>query len=133
MIEQSAERRRAIRYRMHTPVIFRWKRPDNVHLQGEGITRDMSVAGVFVLTAACPPPNVVVKMEILLPISDGASKLRMKSDMTVLRVEHDIADNKRSGFSAAGKGFSLHTFSKKASRLVADLIKESKGPVKGQE
>lgn len=124
--EKSAERRRAIRYRMRTPVIFRWKGPDNVHLQGEGVTRDMSVAGVFVLTAACPPSNAVVQVEVLLPVSDGASKVRMKSEMTVLRVEHDIADTNRSGFSAIGKGFSLRTFSKKASRVVAGLIKNSK-------
>jgi hypothetical protein len=131
--EQSVERRRTIRYRMRTPVVFRWKGPDNEHFQGEGVTRDMSVAGVFVLTAACPPPNAVVQMEVLLPVSDGASKVRMKSDMTVLRLEHDIADNKRSGFSAAGKGFSLRTFSKKASRLVAGLIKGSKESMVGQE
>ena len=131
--EQSAERRRTIRYRMRTPVIFRWKGPDNVRLQGEGVTRDMSVAGVFVLTAMCPPANAVVQMEVLLPLSDGASKMRMKSDMTVLRLEHDIADNKRSGFSAVGKGFSVRTFSKKASRRVAYLIKESEESVERQE
>lgn len=118
---------------MRTPVIFRWKGPNNVHLQGEGVTRDMSVAGLFVLTIACPPPNAVVEMEVLLPLSDGASKMRMKSEMTVMRVEHDIADTKRSGFSVMGKGFSLRTFSKKASRLVASLISESEKTVKGQE
>ncbi len=131
--EQSAERRRAIRYRMSTSVVFRWEGPDNELFQGEGVTRDMSVAGVFVLTATCPPPNAVVQMEVLLPVSDGASKVRMKSDMTVMRVEHDIADTKQSGFSAAGKRFSLRTFSKQASRRVADLIKESKETVKAQE
>ena len=131
--EQSAEQRRTIRYRMRTPAIFRWKGPNNERFQGEGVTRDMSVAGLFVLTATCPPPNAEVQMEVFLPISDGASKVRMKSEMTVLRVEHDIADNKRSGFSAVGKGFSLRTFSKKASRLVAGLIKDSKASMEGQE
>jgi hypothetical protein len=53
--------------------------------------------------------------------------------MTILRVEHDIADNKRSGFSTMSKGFSLRTFSKKASRLVTGLIKNSKQTVKGQD
>ncbi len=108
-------------------------RANNKRFQGEGITRDISVVGVFVLTATCPPTNAVVQMEVLLPISDGESKVRMKSDMTVLRVEQDIADTKRSGFSAFGKGFSLRTFSEKASRLVAGLIKESKESVERQE
>jgi hypothetical protein len=133
MIEQSAERRNAIRYRMKNSVIFYWKGPDDTRFQGEGFTRDMSVAGVFIFTATCPPANAAVRMEVFLPFSDGASKARMKSDMVVLRVEHDIADTKRSGFSAVGKGFSLRTFSKKASRLVAGLIKESEQTVKMQE
>lgn len=114
---------------MTTAVIFRWKGPGNERFQGEGVTRDMSVAGIFVLTATCPPANASVQMEVLLPISDGASRARMKSDMRVLRVEHDIAGNKRSGFSALGTGFSLRTFSKKASRLVAELIDESEEAV----
>ena len=118
---------------MSTSVIFYWKGPDNGRFQGEGVTRDMSVAGVFVLTATCPPANAVVQMEVLLPISDGASKARMKADMMVLRVEHDIGGNKRSGFSAVGKGFTLRTFSNHASRFVADLIKDSEEIVERQE
>jgi hypothetical protein len=105
--------------------MFRWSGPENGHYQGEGVTRDMSVAGAFVLTATCPPPNAVLQMEVFLPLSDGGSKALMKADMVVLRVEHDIAANQRSGFSAVGKGFSLRTVSERASRLVDGLIKES--------
>ena len=123
--EYPVERRKGIRYRMNASVMFRWSGPGNGHFQGEGVTRDMSLAGAFVLTATCPPPNAVVQMEVFLPLSDGASKALMKADMLVLRVEHDIAGNKRSGFSAVGTGFLLRTFSERASRGVADLIKES--------
>src|SRR5882762_7632289 len=100
---------------MNASVIFRWKGPGNELFQSEGVTRDMSVAGVFVLSSACPPVNAVVQVEVLLPLLGGVSKARMKADMTVLRVEHDIAGNKQSGFSGVGKGFSLSTFSKQAS------------------
>ena len=124
------ERRKAIRYRLGTAVIFRWSGPANERFQGEGFTRDMSVAGVFVLTPTCPPANAEIQMEVLLPISDGLSNARMKSKMAVLRVEHDIAENKRSGFSAVGPGFSLRTFSKKASRIVAGIIKTSQEATK---
>src|SRR5579871_241894 len=126
-MEPSVERRKAIRYRMRTPVIFRWSGPDHERFQGEGVTRDMSVAGVFVLTDTCPPPDAAIQMEVLLPFLDGPSNARLKSQMTVLRVEHDIAENKRSGFSAHCAGFSLRTFSKKASRVVDAMIKESEG------
>jgi len=72
-------------------------------------------------------------MEVFLRLSNGASKALMKADMMVLRVEHDIADYKRSGFSAVGKGFSLRTFSEQASRLVEGLIKESEMIMEKQE
>lgn len=118
---------------MKTSVIFRWKGPENERFQGEGVTRDMSVAGVYVLTTICPPSNAVIQMEVLLPISDGSSKVRMKAEMMVLRVEHDSAGIKRSGFSAMGKGFSLRTYTKKATRLVDDLIKESRETVETKD
>jgi hypothetical protein len=118
---------------MNATVIFRWESPDSGHYQGEGVTRDMSVAGTYVLTATCPPPNSEVQMEVLLPLSDGGSKALMKAEMMVLRVEHDAAGNTRSGFSAVGKGFSLRTFSERASRLVTGLIKESEETMEGKK
>ena len=130
---QTVERRSAKRYRMSTAVIFRWKGPDNQRFQGEGSTRDLSVEGVYVLTPTCPPANSLVHLEVILPLSDGTSKAQMKADMTVLRVDHDIAENKRSGFSAVGKGFLLSTPSERASQVVIGLIKESKETPKGQE
>jgi hypothetical protein len=130
--EFAVERRKGIRYRMNASVMFRWSGPDSGHYQGEGVTRDMSVAGAFVMTATCPPPNAVVEMEVFLLLSDGGSRALMKSDMLVLRVEHDIAGSKRSGFSAVGKGFSLRTFSERASRLVDSLINESEEAMNGK-
>lgn len=118
---------------MNASVLFRWNGPEDGHYQGEGVTRDMSVSGAFVLTSTCPPPNSVVQMEVFLPLSDGGSKALMKADMMVLRVEHDVAGNKRSGFSAVGKGFSLRTFSERASRLVDGLIKDSEESLKGHK
>lgn len=96
-----------------------------MRFRAEGATRDMSVDGVFVLATTCPPANTVVQLEVLLPLSDGTSKAQMRADMIVLRVEHEVAGNNRSGFSAVGKGFLLQTFSERASRVVADLMSES--------
>jgi hypothetical protein len=118
---------------MRTAVIFHWMGPDGKRFQGEGATRDMSVESVFVLTATCPPPHVAVQLEVILPLSDGASKAQMKADMVVVRVHHDIAGNLRSGFSAVGKGFLLSTSSERASRVVAGMIKESEDAIEGQE
>ena len=111
---------------MSTAVIFRWKGPDNQRFQGEGATRDLSVEGVFVLAATCPPVNAQVHLQVILPLSDGASKAQMKADMTVLRVDHDVEGGRRSGFSAVGKGFLLSTFSERASHAVLGLIRGSR-------
>jgi hypothetical protein len=118
---------------MNAAVIFYWEGSDSGHYQGEGVSRDLSVAGAFVLTATCPPPNAVVQMEVFLPLPEGAPKALMKADMTVMRVEHDLVGNKRSGFSVVGKGFSLRTFSERASRLVDGLIKKTEETMEGQE
>jgi hypothetical protein len=109
---------------MNASVMFRWSGPEDEHCQGEGTTRDMSVSGAYIVTATCPPPNAVVRMEVFLPLSDGGSKALMQADMMVLRVEHEIDGNTRSGFSAVGKGFSLRTFSGRTSRLANGLVPE---------
>jgi hypothetical protein len=131
--ESAVERRKGIRYRLNASATFRWSGPEDGNYQGEGVTRDMSVAGAFVLTATCPPPNAVVQVEVILPLPRGGSKAQLNADMLVLRVEHDIAGDKRSGFSAVCKRFSLRTFSERASRLVGDLIKESEETAEGQK
>lgn len=129
--EYSLERRQSIRYRLNTSVMFRWSGPEDGSYQGEGVTRDISVAGTFVETATCPPPNSLIQMEVFFPLSDGGAKALMNADMMVLRVEHNAAGSKRSGFSAVGKGFSLRTFSERATRLVDGLIKQSEESIKG--
>ena len=115
----------AKRYRMIADVIFYWTGPDGRSFQAEGATRDISVDGVFVFTATCPPVNAKTRMEVILPLGGAASKAQMRAEMTVLRVEHDIAGKAKSGFSAGGNGFLLRTFSERASRLVSGLIKQS--------
>lgn len=126
---QPAERRRVKRYRMTATAIFRWSGPGDKRFQSEGATRDMSVEGVFVLTPTCPPANAAVEVEVIIPLFDGVSKARMKADMVVLRVDHHLTASDRSGFSALGKGFLLSTFSERASRVVAEMIKESESRV----
>jgi hypothetical protein len=116
---------------MSTSVIFHWMGPENQRLQGEGATRDVSVEGVFVLTKTCPPENALVQMEVILPLSDGASKAQMKADMRVVRVDRDVTGNSRSGFSAVGKGFSLKTFTEQMPRVMIDL--NSKQPARETE
>lgn len=109
--------------------MFRWKGPEDEHYQGEGVTRDLSVAGAYVLTATCPPPSAVIQMEVFFALSNSGAKAFMKADMIVLRVEHEVTGQNRSGFSAVSKGFSLSTSSERASRIVSELIDKSESSV----
>jgi hypothetical protein len=118
---------------MNTSVIFRWKGPDNERFQGVGVTRDMSVAGIFILTPTCPPTSAVVQMEVVLRPEAGKSETWMKADMTVMRVEHDIAGYTRSWFSAFGKGFRLATAAEQESGQVANPIDNSGVESNGQK
>ena len=95
---------------MSARAIFRWTKSRGNHCQAEGTTRDISIAGVYVKAAACPPVRSILQVEIILPSLPTVRKTRMKAKMKVLRVEN-IADERRSGFSAVGKNFSLHKFS----------------------
>ena len=116
-----------------TAVVFHWMGPDGRRFIGEGATRDMSVEGIFVVAATCPPANAAVQLDVILPLSDGTSKAQMKAEMKVLRVENDLAGKTRSGFSAVGKGFSLSTSSERASRVVTGLMKEAGDAIEEEE
>lgn len=113
---------------MKAPTIFRWKKPRSDHLQGEGTTRDISAAGVYVFTATCPPVNSTVQMEVLLPALHSAAQTQINAKMKVQRVDHDIEGKGRSGFSAVGKGFSLRAIAKKLSEPIKDFTKGHEGP-----
>jgi hypothetical protein len=95
------ERRNAIRYRLDTPVVFRWQDDSGTRLEGEGVTRDLSEVGAYVFTQKCPPPQTEVEIEIVVPTLHGAPKAWLKGIMQVLRVEAGPGDG--FGFSLAGK------------------------------
>lgn len=122
-----------MRYRLNASAMFRWSGPEDGHYQGEGITRDLSVAGAYVLSATCPPPNAVIQMAVFFHLSDSGARAFMKADMVVLRVEHEVAGQNRSGFSAVSKGFSLSTTSERASRIVSELIEKSESSMEEME
>jgi hypothetical protein len=110
-IEESSERRRTTRYGIEARVIFNWGTSQAESCPFEGTTRDISLAGAFILAATCPPLDSMLEMEVALPSRDGASRYVIRSWMTVLRVEHDPADAGPIGFAAVGRIFSLQDVS----------------------
>ena len=105
------ERRRDIRYRLGVPVVFSWESSKGKRLQGEGSTRDLSVAGAFVYTSTCPAPDANVLMDVLLPhLHQTAPAVTMQMEARVLRVEHPPEGTGRSGFAAASQKHDLNGF-----------------------
>ena len=106
------EQRTEIRYRLTASVVFRWRGPGLHLLQGEGVCRDVSVTGIFVLTPTCPPTGTVVNMEIFFPsLRIGAQTLKLVTEGRVVRLEHPAWGEQGNGFAALlSDGFAIPRF-----------------------
>jgi hypothetical protein len=94
------EMRREIRYRLDAPAVFSWEGANHKRFQGEGITRDISVQGAFILTATMPPPDCAIQVDLLLPSLAGMqSMMRITGKARVVRVEHPSSDAWIHGFA----------------------------------
>jgi hypothetical protein len=98
------ELRSAVRYPIRASVVFTWRGPRGP-LQGEGVTRDISIGGIYIRTPTSPPDAVALQMEIFLPllVSEG-KRLRVLGKGQVVRVEQSSADDAQSGFAALLQG-----------------------------
>ena len=101
--EQSVDLRQHRRYRLSAPVSFSWESREGAVGAGEGHTRDISIAGVFVLTPDLIPEGSLVRMDVNLPpVTAKSQPVYLRSQGRVTRVE----DN---GFAAiAPIGFRMH-------------------------
>jgi hypothetical protein len=101
----SMELRNRVRYRLSADAVFAWDGPSQNRLQGEGVTRDISVAGAFILTRTCPPVGATVELEVFLastPTKDR--RVQIKTVARVIRVEHSPTVE---GFAAVSRDFTL--------------------------
>jgi hypothetical protein len=94
-------------------------------VESEDTTSDVSLTGACILKGTCPLVNATVHIEIVFRRLYCASSTRIKAEMKVLRVEHNVAGERRSGFSAVGKGFSLHAIARPLSALACEPVGDS--------
>ena len=82
-------RRQSLRFELQMPVICRWKDHRGSAHEIGGFSRDISTAGVFVLSSAPPPEGTNVAVEVLFPALGGATSqgLQLQSDGEVIRVD----------------------------------------------
>jgi hypothetical protein len=101
-----AERRKAVRYRLEVPLVFRWQGSERSVLQGDGVTRDISARGAYVRSVTAPPVGALVDVEVYL-LGFREPKSRIKARMVVSRVDDSVSGCGRLGFSLVGDGFQL--------------------------
>ena len=96
------ELRKTTRYRLSAPAHFMWAPKDGKPQSGQGVTRDINTAGIFVLTDAMPPIGARVQMEIVLPkLRDTSPGMHLQGEGVVLRCEY--GDASKHGFSASAQ------------------------------
>lgn len=94
------ELRKATRYSVSAPALYRWQRADGMLQEAQGISRDISDRGVFLLAKDLPPPGVHVELEVHLPAVAGTSRsAQLYGEGTVVRTSRPGAGE--SGFAAA--------------------------------
>jgi len=103
--------RKEVRFKLDVPALFYWDVPDETLLQGEGVTRDISVLGAFIVSSICPPIDAPLRFEAILPSLPGAIPLvRVKGEARVVRVVRGGDGKGENGFavlSLSGKRWSL--------------------------
>src|SRR6266699_7156136 len=106
------EMRREMRYRLDAPALFSWESSPHKWLQGEGVTRDVSVFGAFILTPTCPPVDVTIQVEVVLPSLTGPTPvIRVCGEARVLRVVHGSKGEGVNGFAVVSEDFSRWSMS----------------------
>lgn len=110
--EQRKERRKHVRYHVRVPVLFTWKKRGGAVFRCEGITRDISLRGAYVLSAICPPVDTFIEIRIILPRTLLAPNLLIAGKLRIQRVESSRKKKKSTGFSAVGSGFVVRSNSR---------------------
>ena len=95
------ERRKDVRYLLQFPIIFRW-RHRTVHL-GAGFTRNVSLTGLFVNSAAIPELKTHLKCQLLLPTAGNNPGNAIRTTGRVVRISKD-GENR--GFAIRAKLYS---------------------------
>jgi hypothetical protein len=94
------EMRKDFRFWLDAPAVFSWEDAGHRRFQGEGVTRDVTVHGAFILTATMPPPDCPIHIDILLPLPRGIKTMvRISGKARDIRVDHPSSDTRIHGFA----------------------------------
>jgi hypothetical protein len=85
------DRRGPTRFRLQATVICRWKDEEGSQHEIDGLARDISSGGVYVVSSVPPPAGIQLGVEVLLPpLRPGLQQVQLQSDGEVVRVERSV-------------------------------------------
>ena len=120
------EMRREMRYRLDASALFSWESAQHTRLQGEGVTRDISVFGAFIVTPTCPPIDVPIQLTVVLPSLTGRRPvIRVSGAARVLRVDHSSRGQGENGFAVVSKDFSRWNMSTDQSESLSECAENA--------
>ena len=100
------ERRAAVRFLLHAPVIIKWTDASGAKREDVGRTRDISTSGTFLTCNAQLPVGTKVGIEIHLPPLErnALQRVRLQTKGKVIRVAEGV---EQAGVAVRGV-FTLH-------------------------
>jgi hypothetical protein len=101
--------RRSVRFNISAPVVFRWRGPGGSYETGDGLTRDIGIGGLFIVTSGpFPPENVSIRCEASLPSLDpNSAKWQLQVLGKVQRASVQSGCNELGGFAVRTRRFAL--------------------------
>ena len=101
-LKGNLEKRKAVRYKLCLPVIFKWTDEGGRPMQEGGFTRDISTVGLYISCPQLPPIQTALVMEILLPPNKRVlpDSLKLEATVEIVRVG---TNGEEPGFAAVGE------------------------------
>jgi hypothetical protein len=94
------DRRRANRYELEAPVEFSWTEVEGKRHREQGLTRNISEFGIFVVTKYRPALGTPMSFEVSFP-SETGQRVRIQASGPVVRLETPHEPQGQCGFAAA--------------------------------
>jgi hypothetical protein len=94
-------RNKNVRYQLSANDILNWKGSGGAYLQAEGLSRDISPLGAFVISSRCPPISSAVQVDMFIfPSCSGSTvpSLKIRAEAQVVRIDY-TETHAISGFS----------------------------------
>ena len=105
-LTKPTDARNAVRYNLQARTTFRWEDSSGRSRELQGLTRDVSQKGAYLVAPECPPRGASVIMNIFLPPLAGETRLlSIEAQGRVLRTEKTAGGHM--GFAVASDRVNL--------------------------